>query len=708
MSNRISTLCARKGILALALTFTGTPVLAEEDLLALPFEELTRMQVSIATGTPRPLAAAPAATSVITARELEAMGARDIGEALEAVPGLHVSNGSVQYAPRYYIRGITSTFNPHTLVLVNGLPQTSLFFADRGERLPALYSLPVRMLERIEIIRGPGSALYGADAFAGVINLITRSPHDLQGGELSASAGSFGTHRATLMQSAHGAGITALLAASWLETRGDSSAVITRDAQTNIDALGLGAPASLAPATVPTGVNLMDLRADLAFSDFRLRLGWMEARDAGAAQGLNEALDLTSTSDQHRGHVDLGWSRADLAPHWLVEARLSYLYSDNRSSGVYLYPAGAFGGSFPDGVWARPNLYEENARADFNATHTGVADHVFRLGAGFYWGDLFKTTTANNYVLMGGIPAPRPGGTADVSDTPEVFQPENQRTSAYLFAQDEWALAPAWNLTSGLRYDRYDEFGSTVNPRLSLVWATTATLTSKLIYGEAFRAPAFFELYGRSNPVALGNPDLKPEKLRSVELGLTWSPWPTLIWEGSVYALRIHDFIDFVNDPGQPTFSARNSDRIRGQGLETELRQQLGSRLEWLLNFSAQRTRRDSGGSLGLAPRQEATLRTNWKATPRLQVTPQLNWIGARERQAGDPRGNLQGYLSADLALRHMLGRRLDLSLVGRNLADTDVREPSRAPAPGQTEPGIRYDLPQAGRSLSLELTGRW
>lgn len=708
MSKRVTAPRAPATMLALCLALGGTPAQAEEDLLTLPFEELAQLQVSIATGTPRRLAAAPATASVITALELEAMGARDIGEALEAVPGLHVSNGSVQYAPRYYIRGITSSYNPHTLVLVNGLPQTSLFFADRGERIPALYSLPVRVLERIEIIRGPGSALYGADAFAGVINLITRSPHDLQGGELSASSGSFATSRATLMQAARGGGVKALFAASWLETRGDSSAVIARDAQTNIDDLGLGAPASLAPATAPTGASIADLRADLAFQDFRLRLGWMEARDTGAGQGLNEALDLSSTAEQHRGHVDLGWSRADLAPDWLLEARLSYLYSDNRNSGVYLYPAGAFGGSFPDGVWARPNLFEENARADLGATHTGVADHVIRLGAGFYWGDLFKTTTANNYVLVGGIPTPRPGGVADVSDTAEVYQPENQRTSAYLFAQDEWALAADWSLTSGLRYDRHDEFGSTVNPRLALVWLTTPTLTSKLIYGEAFRAPSFFELYGRSNPVALGNPDLKPEKLRSVELGLSWNPWPTLSWESSIYALRVHDFIDFVNDPGQPTFTARNSVRIRGQGLETELRQQLGNRLEWLLNFSTQRTRRDGGGSLGIAPRHEAHLRACWKVLPRLQVTPQLNWIGDRERQPGDPRGDLRGYVTADLSLRYMLGRRLDLALTGRNLADADVREPSRAPGPGQTEPGIRHDLPQAGRSLSVELTARW
>ncbi|MCC2638083.1 MAG: TonB-dependent receptor [Moraxellaceae bacterium] len=707
MKTRIRDCCVLSPLLLLSLSWLPTPALAEGDLLALPFEDLARLQVSIATGTPRSLASAPAAATVITARELDALGVRDIGEALEAVPGLHVSNGSFQYAPRYFIRGITSSYNPHTLVLVNGLPQTSLFLGDRGERIPNLYSLPVQMLERIEIIRGPGSALYGADAFAGVINLITKSPLDEKGGELSVSAGSFATHRASLLQSVRVGGATALVSAAWLETDGDSSAVITSDAQSNIDDLGLGPAASLAPAPVPTMARAYDLRGDLLMGDFRLRLGWMEAWDTGAGQGLNQALDTTSRARHHRGHFDLGWSRDGLVPDWRLEARLSYLYSDNRNNGVRLYPAGAFFGSFPDGVWARPNLFEENARADLSATHTGLQDHVLRLGAGFYWGDLFKSTTVNNYILGGPVPVPRPAP-RDVSDTPDVFQPENQRTSHYLFAQDEWNLAPDWSLTTGLRYDRYSDVGTTLNPRLSLVWNTSSTLTSKLMYGEAFRAPAFFELYGSNNPVALGNPALKPEKLRSTEFALGWKPLPTMTWDNSVFYLHIHDFIDFESDPGQPTFTARNSSHISGQGLESELRQQFGGSVELLVNYSKQRLRKDSGAPLAFAPREEAHLRTIWKPAPRWQLTPQLNWIGEREREAGDRRAPLQGYLTADLALRHSLAAALDLGLVARNLGNTDVREPSRGPGPGQVQPGIRNDLPQAGRSLSVELKGRW
>jgi len=160
-------------------------------------------------------------------------------------------------------------------------------------------------------------------------------------------------------------------------------------------------------------------------------------------------------------------------------------------------------------------------------------------------GDLYRTTDRNNYIFGGPVLVPR-GGFADVSDTGEVFQPENQRTSHFVFMQDEWAFAENWELTWGLRYDHYSDVGDTTNPRLALVWQAHPELTAKLLYGEAFRAPAFFELYATNNPVALGNPDLEPEKLRSTELALAWTPDRDWSIDLTAYLLHIRDYIDFV------------------------------------------------------------------------------------------------------------------------------------------------------------------
>ncbi|MES2918767.1 MAG: TonB-dependent receptor [Pseudomonadota bacterium] len=694
-------------MLLLLLPLAGGLAASEADVFALSLEELAKLEVRVATGTPKLLAVAPAVTSVITARELAALGAQDIGEALEAVPGLHVSNGSFLYAPRYFIRGIVSTYNPQTLVLVNGLPQTSFFLGDRGERIPGIYSLPVKLLDRIEIIRGPGSALYGADAFAGVINLITKSPLDTEGGQLSLSSGSFATRRGTLLQSATAGPVRGLFSLSSVRTDGDRDAVITRDAQSGNDALA-GTTASLAPGPAQTDVKNFDVRTDLAWSDYRLRLAWTQSWDAGTGQGINDALDPDSHFDYHRGSVDFSWLNAELIKAWTLEARVSYLYGDFRNGGINLFPPGAIlPGVFPDGVIGSPNLSEENARTDLSALYTGRANHRLRLGAGFLWADIFKTTDVNNYQVTGAGLMPRPALT-DVSDTPAVFQPENQRTSSHFFIQDEWAFAPDWELTAGVRHDHYSDFGNTTNPRLALVWQTSPTLTSKLLYGEAFRAPAFLELYGSSNPVALGNPELKPEKLKSLELALLWKPTANLNWDLNVYEFRIRDFIDFVIDPGQLTFTARNVDRIRGQGLETELRHQLGDNLQLLANYSHQRTRDRNDAPLGLAPREEVHLRAIWGFAPRWQLTPQLNWIGKRERQVNDARPDLEGYVTADLALRQMLAKDFDLALSVRNLADADVREPSAGPESGQAQPNIPNDLPQAGRHVTLEVNMRW
>ena len=148
--------------------------------------------VSIATGSVQPIAKAPAVASVITAQQIQAMGTRDIDHILETVPGLHVSQSSI-YNPLYIFRGINTDFNPQVLMLINGIPITNLF---QGDRNLVWGGMPVEAIARIEVIRGPGSALYGADAFAGVVNIVTKGPEDIESNSVGAAIGSFGTRDA--------------------------------------------------------------------------------------------------------------------------------------------------------------------------------------------------------------------------------------------------------------------------------------------------------------------------------------------------------------------------------------------------------------------------------------------------------------------------------------------------------------------------------
>jgi len=170
-----------------ALIVYSTHAQAEESLVEASLEELTKVRVtSIATGNPKSTREAPAITSVITARDIQAMGASTFEEALLAIPGLHVSNTGPSYFSKYLIRGgFSSVFNPEVLVMVNGIPIDTLF--------GIVGVIPIKMISKIEVIRGPGSALYGADAFSGVINVITKSASDIQGTEMGGNTGSFST-----------------------------------------------------------------------------------------------------------------------------------------------------------------------------------------------------------------------------------------------------------------------------------------------------------------------------------------------------------------------------------------------------------------------------------------------------------------------------------------------------------------------------------
>ena len=160
---------------------------AEEDLMALYGGEEF---ISIATGVDQPLNKAPAVVSVLTAKEIERIGATDIDEILETVPGLHVARDAAGYNPVYTFRGISAQYNPQVLMLINGVPLTNLF---QGDRNLVWGGMPVQAIKKIEVIRGPGSALYGADAFAGVINIVTREADGKESFEAGVRYGTYNT-----------------------------------------------------------------------------------------------------------------------------------------------------------------------------------------------------------------------------------------------------------------------------------------------------------------------------------------------------------------------------------------------------------------------------------------------------------------------------------------------------------------------------------
>src|SRR5690606_18204318 len=155
----IETVTVKLRVLTLLLSLPLSTAYAKpSSLLDMDFEELMEKRyVTIASGSPVAINRAPAVATVITAADIRAMGATDLDQVLAAVPGLYVSNTFSNYNPIYAFRGIYSQVNTETLLLLNGVPMTSLYRGDRGG---IWGGMPVRSIARIEIIRGPGSAVY--------------------------------------------------------------------------------------------------------------------------------------------------------------------------------------------------------------------------------------------------------------------------------------------------------------------------------------------------------------------------------------------------------------------------------------------------------------------------------------------------------------------------------------------------------------------
>lgn len=675
--------------------------LSEEEELTLAFGD--KSFVSIATGAPVPVTRAPAVATVITAEDIKAMAATDLDEVLETVPGLHVARSTQGYAPIYTIRGVRGQLsNPQVLMLVNGIPVTLVFDGGRGN---AWAGMPLENVARIEVIRGPGSALYGADAFSGVINVITKTAAQIGGTQLGARVGSFDSKDAWLL---HGASWGPFEVAAYLgggSTRG-AQPVIAADAQSALDAafapFGVP-PVSHAPGPASLGHDAVDAGLDVAWGAWRWRAGLKQRDDIGVGAGIAQALDPTGRSASRRFSTDLSWQAPNLAKDWELAAQASYMHYREQSD-LVLFPAGSnLGlGFFADGVIGNPHKWERHARLNASALYSGLPGHRIRLGAGFDRQALYKIRETKNFNPdFSPIGSGSLADVVDVSDTLPFIRP-TRRSLRYVYAQDEWNFSKDWTLTAGLRHDRYSDFGSTTNPRLALVWDAAYDLTTKLMYGSAFRAPAFVELHAINNPVAMGNAALQPEKMRTLEAAVSWQAS-----ERARIGLNLfrYQMTDIIRLDGTGTY--QNLGKQAGRGVEVEAAWDALKQLRLSANYGYQRSSDEaSGHDAGLAPRHHLVLRADWRAATGWRANTLLNLVGKRSREPGDPRAPLAGYASLDLTLRSdRLGGGIEWALSARNLFDADRREPSPS---GQPVVPIPEDLPLAGRSVHLEASYRF
>lgn len=693
---RLSRVAWCVGVCLWGLSVQAAPASDEEDL-AMAFGD--QATITLAAGSAQSLRRAPAVATVITADDIAAMGAADLDEVLESVPGLHVSRVAQGYSPQYVIRGIYSEFNPQTLVLQDGVPITMLYVGNRGN---VWGGLPLDNVARIEVIRGPGSALYGADAYAGVINIVTKTAADQLGTTVGVRAGSFNTRDAWITHGGHWGAWDVATYLRWGRTDGHRG-IVTADAQTVADGR-LGTEASLAPGPVNTGAEALDASINLRRDAWRASLSYRLRDKVGTGAGAGSSLDPVGYGRTERWLLDLGLNNLALSPDWRMSLNLSaFTYATTHPRLLQIMPPGAWSGAFPQGLIRAPNTWERQIRGSAVFTYTGWDDHQIRLGIGHDNLHLYRTQEFKNFTQVdGGIPTPITPDVQVIEVPPDqVFMPPKQRRVSYVYLQDEWVIAPDWQLTAGVRHDQFSDFGRTTNPRLALVWDARHDLTVKLLHGRAFRAPSFAELYSVNDPIVRGNPELQPERISTHELVLSWQARADTHAQLSLFRYEMRDII---RSEGLPS-TRLNSGRQDGEGFELEARHALLPQLQLSGHYAFQRTADDhSRQSAGYAPRHQLYARADWALDGGWTLGAQANRVAARDRAPGDVRPKVPNYTTVDVNLRspqHPQWGRWSLSV--RNLFDARVKEPSWYSPNSRLPVLIQNDLPQAGRVVMLQ-----
>lgn len=681
------------------------------DIYNLSLKELRELSVvTAASGFEQKVSRAPATATVITSEQWQAKGARMLSDVLATVPGFHVGSPQEDYIhKKFMIRGLSGFASNQIKLLVDGEPfefmqNSSLFFG---------FQLPLTSFKRIEVIKGPGSAVYGADAFAGVINLVSYKHSDVIPSKLGGRAGSFNTSDFFARDSLTLGDSHFQWSLDYSYSDDDKNRIVESDLQSVFDQI-FGTSASKTPGPIDERYEVLTLLAKWQWHNWRVNYFNWRNFDIGHGSGVGQALDPRGGSaiyDNHLGaEYDFSqWVRGDL------KAKLIYK-RQNKKPYLTVFPAGAI---LPVGVNGHVNfansqrlvLFEDgfigtpSASGDtttFRLTHLLrlTNQHMFRWATGFE-DQRFRVRQRKNTgpgVLDNGQTVATDQLT-DITNTPYTFLPNIDRHFYYLSLQDEWQVNPEVLLTLGVRYDRYSDFGSTTNPRLGLIWQATDDLAVKLFAGSAFRAPAIGQLYSQNNPVSIGNTQLQPETVDTLETGFNAEYMVNSNFTLSLNLFDYHakDLIVFAPYEGMETNVAQNIGEQKGRGGEFGLKWKPQTNMTIDFNYSVLSAEDKNGVDIADTPNKMAYLGFNWQIHQHWYGTMDVKWIAEQPRRASDNRGRLGNYSLVNAKLeRKNIVPGLSAAVMAKNLFDNDAREPSDGTIPD--------DYPLAGRQLLFEL----
>jgi len=608
------------------------------------------------------LAEAPANVSVITAADIRHYGYRTLGEALASVRGFYAT-----YDHTYHYVGVSGVslpgdFNTRFLVMLNGHPLTDNIYNSNGF-FGQDFGLDMDLVERIEIIRGPTSALYGSNGMLANINVVTRSPVDGERLRVAAESDSFGERKLSVSSSLYlGGGANLLVSGSVFNNIGMSFPP---------DSLGL--PSQSVPTGAVAGSNADGERGYHTFANLIWHnwsfTGYFNSRDKQPPVGLG-----TSLSDDPSQHVVDGRSMAGAtykrqAGPGKLQWQLSY--DRYRYDDRYDYPV--------NGVVQVVRDYNRGDWVDSQLTYELPVKGVGPLIVGVQGSWELRNQQYN---------------VVDGSQQDPISDPDR---GLAVFAQQQWNLGGRWKLYGGVRLDDTKNFHAFVSPRVAVVYQASARTVYKLVYGRPFRNPSAFEQYYNDGGLSYAAaPPLRPETANTFEASVERQMVRGLALAVNGFQYRIDQVIDAVTLPGG-VLQYRNTGALRTTGVEFELSGKLWDRVESSASIALQ----DAVGGQPLAqlsnsPRQVSKARLGVPFfRDRLFLAGALQSFSARETTGGD---RLGGAWLVDFTATARVHPHFDIQVGVRNAFDRRYEDPV----------SLTIDrLPGDGRSAFVKLVWR-
>jgi outer membrane receptor for ferrienterochelin and colicins len=642
----------------------------QPDLSRLSIEELAKLKVDAVYGASKFLqktADAPVSVTVVTAEEIQKYGYRTLADVLRSVRGFYVI-----YDRNYTyvgVRGLSrpGDYNARILFLLDGHRVNDNIFD--GAYVGTEFPVDVDLIERIEIIRGPNSSVYGTGAFAAVINVITKRGRDLNSVEASTEAGSWNSYKGRVSYGGRfDNGLETLLSGSFYNSQGHKR---------------LFFPEFNSPATNNGIAESADrdqsytMFADIIYRDFNIHVvNASRTKHIPTASFGTVFNDSRTRTTDARSYVDFQYHHK--FGSWEMLGRASYDWYGYH--GIYVNDYA--------GTGIPPFTENYDAANGSWLDYQGDASRVFFKRHKVTLGTEFRKDLQQRQVNY------------DIQPYNLYFDDHRSARVWALYFQDEYSIRKNLAFVAGLRSDWHERFGNTLSPRLGLHFTPTPNTDVKATYSWAFRAPNSFENFYAGNKSNTANPSLKPERIRSWELDVEHRFGKTYHLSGAGFLNRINDLIEQKIDPftGLPFYT--NSAPVQTKGIEIELGARWPGGLEGAISHSFQDSRNVvTGEVLTNSPKQLAKVNLSVPLVrKKLFASVDAQYFGERRTIA---QTELGGFLVLNLTVfTRKITEKFDFSFGFYNLLD------KRFADSGGLE-HVQASIPQDGRSFRVKLVYR-